>query len=146
MSKRRVVITGLGVVTSLGETVDEMWDNVSAPARAASRPITRFDFSKYPVRFGGECTNFDITQYQPLESLHRRQAAAQAAGPLRPVRHRRFRQRRARTRHGFHKEDRDRCGVIIGSGIGGIETLEEQNKILIDPRRRPGQPVHGSRA
>jgi 3-oxoacyl-[acyl-carrier-protein] synthase II len=58
--KRRVVITGLGVVTSLGETVDEMWENVCA-GKSGIGAITRWDTSKYPTKFGGECTSFDIT-------------------------------------------------------------------------------------
>src|SRR3954470_22142572 len=62
--KRRVVITGLGVVTSLGETVDELWENLCA-GKSGIKTVTRWDFSKFPVRFGGECTNFDITSYQP---------------------------------------------------------------------------------
>jgi 3-oxoacyl-[acyl-carrier-protein] synthase II len=64
MSKRRVVITGLGVVTSLGETADEMWDNLCA-AKSGIKPVTRFDMSTYPVRFGAECTDFDLTKYAP---------------------------------------------------------------------------------
>src|SRR5258708_18349816 len=62
MSKRRIVVTGLGVITSLGETVDGMWDRLSA-GESGIKMITRWDASSYPVRFGGECTNFDITRY-----------------------------------------------------------------------------------
>src|ERR1051326_8703112 len=62
MQRRRVVITGLGVVTSLGETVDELWENVCA-GKSGIKPIPRWDASKYPARFGGECTHFDITKY-----------------------------------------------------------------------------------
>ena len=49
---RRVVITGMGVVTSLGETVDELWEALCA-GRSGIKTVTRWDFSKYPVRFGG---------------------------------------------------------------------------------------------
>src|SRR5688572_4063905 len=62
MSRRRVVVTGLGVVTSLGEQADEVWENVCA-GRSGIAPITRWDTSKYPVRIGGECTHFDVTKY-----------------------------------------------------------------------------------
>src|SRR5580692_6668935 len=130
MNKRRVVITGLGVVTSLGETVDGMWDHLIA-GDSGIKLVTRFDFSKYPVRFGGECTSFDITQYQPLcsryseEKLHARRldrfGQFGIAASLSAV---------SDCGIDFTKEDSSRCGVIIGSGIGGIETLEEQNKIL----------------
>ena len=64
MSKRRIVITGMGVVTSLGETADGMWDKLCA-GKSGIRSVTRFDMSTYSVRFGGECTNFDITSYAP---------------------------------------------------------------------------------
>jgi 3-oxoacyl-[acyl-carrier-protein] synthase II len=62
MSKRRVVITGLGVITSMGETVDAMWENLCAGTSGIG-PITRWDFGKYPVRIGGECKKFDISKY-----------------------------------------------------------------------------------
>ena len=57
MSRRRVVITGLGVVTSLGETADEMWENVCA-GKSGVGLITRWDASKYPVKIGGENRRF----------------------------------------------------------------------------------------
>src|SRR5262245_45410728 len=60
--RRRVVITGLGVVTSLGETVDELWEALCA-GKSGVGPITRWDPAKYPVKFGGECTHFEVTRY-----------------------------------------------------------------------------------
>jgi 3-oxoacyl-[acyl-carrier-protein] synthase II len=130
--KRRVAITGLGVVTSLGETVDGMWDNLCA-GKSGIKTVTRWDFSKFPVRFGGECTNFDVTSYQPEANKYTEER-------LQPRRLDRFGQfgiaaslsAVADSKIDFKKEDPFRCGVIIGSGIGGIETLEEQNKVLID--------------
>jgi 3-oxoacyl-[acyl-carrier-protein] synthase II len=62
MNQRRVVITGLGVVTSLGETHDALWENLCS-GKSGITPVTRFDFSSYPVRFGGECKTFDVTNY-----------------------------------------------------------------------------------
>src|SRR5438046_2623852 len=125
MSKRRVVITGLGVVTSLGETVDGMWEAVCA-GKSGVGPITRWDNSKYPVRFGGECTSFDITKYgidsREAKRLDRFGQFGIAAS-INAVKD---------SNLDFSKEDPYRCGVIVGSGIGGIETLEEQNKILVE--------------
>src|SRR5688572_16195168 len=122
---RRVVITGLGVITSLGEAVDEMWDALCA-GQSGVGPITRWDFSKYPVRFGGECAKFDVTKYgvdsREAKRLDRFGQFGIAAS-VNAVKDANI---------DFAKEDSYRCGVLIGSGIGGIETLEEQNKILIE--------------
>jgi len=123
MADRRVVITGLGVVTSLGETADAMWDNVCA-ARSGIALIRRWDTSKYPVKFGGECYSFDVTKYgvDPREAKRMdRFAHFGLAASVTAV---------ADSGLDFAKESIHRCGVIIGSGIGGIETLEEQKKIL----------------
>src|SRR5689334_10267654 len=115
MSRRRVAITGLGVVTSLGETIDELWENLCA-GKSGIAPVTRFDFSTFPVRFGGECAKFDVTKYgieaREAKRLDRFGQFGLAAS------------RSAVNDAGidFTKEDTFRCGVIIGSGIGGIET------------------------
>src|SRR4051812_36925329 len=122
--KRRVVITGLGVVTSLGETVDEYWDGLTA-AKSGIGPITRWDPSKYTARFGGECTHFDVTKYGVDVREAKRLARFAQFGLAASV--------SAVKDSGidFSKHDPFRSGVIIGSGIGGIETLEEKNRILV---------------
>src|SRR6266550_1209167 len=123
--KRRVVITGMGVVTSLGEVVDELWEGVCA-GRSGIKPITRWDASKYPTKFGGECTHFDVTKYgvdtREAKRLDRFGQFGMAAS-ISAVKD---------SGLDFSKENPSRAGVVIGSGIGGIETLEEQNKILIE--------------
>src|SRR5437667_6516483 len=125
MNKRRVAITGLGVVTSLGETVDELWENLCA-GKSGIKTVTRWDASKYPVRFGGECTNFDVTKYgidsREAKRLDRFGQFGMAAS-ISAVKD---------SGLDFAREDLSRAGVVIGSGIGGIETLEEQNKTLIE--------------
>jgi 3-oxoacyl-[acyl-carrier-protein] synthase II len=125
MQRRRVVISGLGVVTSLGETVDEMWENLCA-AKSGIIPVSRWDTSKSPVKFGGECTRFDVTKYgidvREAKRLDRFGQFGLAAS-VSAVKDAGLE---------FDREDRTRCGVLIGSGIGGIETLEEQNKVLIE--------------
>ncbi|HZZ44110.1 MAG TPA: beta-ketoacyl-ACP synthase II [Tepidisphaeraceae bacterium] len=124
MSKRRIVITGLGWVTSLGETVEEVWDKLLMGQSGISL-IRRWDTSKYPVRFGGECFDFDVTKYgidkREAKRLDRFGQFGLAAS-VSAVKD---------SGLDFTKEDTLRAGVIIGSGIGGIETLEEQNKILV---------------
>ncbi|HEX3357920.1 MAG TPA: beta-ketoacyl-ACP synthase II [Tepidisphaeraceae bacterium] len=121
--RRRVVITGLGVITSLGEVVDEYWEALCA-GKSGIKTVTRWDTSQFPVKFGGECTNFDITKYgidvREAKRLDRFGQFGLAAS-INAVRD---------SGVDFAKEQTDRCGVIIGSGIGGLETLEEQNHIL----------------
>jgi len=124
MARRRVVVTGLGVVTSLGETYDGMWDKLCA-GESGITPIRRWDASKYPVRIGGECIGFDISKYgvdvREAKRIDRFAQFALAAS-ISAVKDASI---------DFAKEDPTRCGVLIGTGIGGIETIEEQNKILI---------------
>jgi 3-oxoacyl-[acyl-carrier-protein] synthase II len=132
MARRRVVITGLGLITSLGESVDEVWDKVCA-GESGITPIARWDCSSYPTRFGGECFEFDVMRYADEFAKHT------GGERLQPKRLDRFAQfamaasMNAVNDAGvdFAKEDRQRCGVLIGTGIGGIETIEEQNKILV---------------
>lgn len=128
--RRRVVITGLGVITSLSENLDEFWDGLCA-GRSGIGAITRWDPAKYPTRFGGECTAFDVTKYGvDFREAKRLDRFAQfgLAASVNAVKD---------SGIDFKQEDSFRCGVIIGSGIGGIETLEEQNRILV--QRGPGR-------
>jgi 3-oxoacyl-[acyl-carrier-protein] synthase II len=136
MSRRRVVITGLGVVTSLGETVEEFWDALIS-SRSGIRPITRFDAAQFTVHFGGECTAFDPERYcndkrcfadkQEIKKIDRFAQFGLVAGA----------QAVSDSGIDFDKEDPDRAGVIIGSGIGGIYEIEDQHKVLLErgPRR-----------
>ncbi|MFI5379480.1 MAG: beta-ketoacyl-ACP synthase II [Tepidisphaerales bacterium] len=123
MSKRRVVITGLGVITSLGETAEALFDALCA-ARSGIGPITRWDTAKYPTRFGGECAKFNPGNYGiEVREAKRMDRFGQFGLSASVV---------AVKDSGldFSKEDTERCGVLIGSGIGGIETLEEQKRVL----------------
>ena len=129
MSRRRVGITGLGVVTCLGETVEEFWNALIA-GRSGVDTITRFDVSKFDVRFGAECRNFDPGKYMPHKAAKRLDrfsqfalAAAQHAG--------------ADTKFKADNVDPDRVGVIIGSGVGGLAELEQQHMRLLQkgPKR-----------
>jgi 3-oxoacyl-[acyl-carrier-protein] synthase II len=133
MSHRRVVITGMGVVCSLGETVDDFWDALVS-SRSGIAPISRFDASQYTVHFGGECSRFEPERYFPdkteIKRLDRFAQFGLVAGNA------------AVADSGldfsrFTEAQRERCGVMIGSGIGGIYEIEEQHKILLErgPRR-----------
>src|SRR5258705_10913921 len=128
MSTRRVVVTGLGVITSLGEAVDEMWEALCA-GKSGIKPITRWDPTQFPVRFGGECTSFDITRY----GLDKREAKRLdrfgqfgLAASINAVKDSGLE---------FTKEDPYRYGVLIGSDIGGIQNTPERNKRLLTTAR-----------
>ena len=121
----RVVITGLGVVTPLGESASALWENALA-GKSGIRPISRWDASAFSTRIGGECADFDPAAHgidsREAKRLDRFAQFALAASD------------QAVRDSGLDFKsggvDPDRVGVLIGSGIGGIETLEEQSIIL----------------
>ncbi|MGE5493371.1 MAG: beta-ketoacyl-ACP synthase II [Actinomycetota bacterium] len=116
MARRRVVITGLGIVCPVGNTVEEAWQNLLA-GRSGIAPITKFDASSFPVQFGGEVKNFDIGTYLSPKEARRMDAFihyGMAAG-IQAVRDAGLDQNPA---------DAERIGVAIGSGIGGLPLIE----------------------
>jgi 3-oxoacyl-[acyl-carrier-protein] synthase II len=118
VSKRRVVVTGLGVVSPVGSTVQSAWDAILR-GESGIGPLTRFDVSAFPVRFGGQVRDFDVGQYlQPKET--RRMDAFMHYGVAAGV--------QAVTDSGidFGKTDPTRCGAVCGAGIGGLWTIEEE--------------------
>ena len=122
--KRQVVITGLGCVTALAESADELFAAL-CDGKSGVSPIESFDASAFPVKFGGEIKNFDVTKYVDQRESKRMDrfsqfamaAASQAVkdGGL-----------------DFSKEDPHRIGAIVGTGIGGIREIEEQHIRLLD--------------
>jgi len=132
MNKRRVVITGLGCVTALAESADELFAALCAGKSGVSM-IESFDTSAFPVRFGGEIKNFDVTKYvDPRESKRMDRftqfAVAAASQAIKD------------SRLDFSKEDTFRVGVIVATGIGGIKEIEEQHKKLLNKGVRQVSP------
>jgi 3-oxoacyl-[acyl-carrier-protein] synthase II len=118
VSKRRVVITGLGIVSPVGSTVKSAWDTVLA-GQSGIGPITRFDVSAFPVRFGGQVRDFDVAQYMPSKEARRMDDFMHygvAAGV----------QAVSDSGIDFSKSDAARCGAICGAGIGGLDTIETE--------------------
>jgi 3-oxoacyl-[acyl-carrier-protein] synthase II len=121
--KRRVVVTGLGLVTPVGNTVEESWSALVAGTSGAAR-IRRFDPSPLEVTFGCEVKDFDAAAYLDRKEAKRYDLFAQyaMAATVQAVRD-------AGLENGFPAPER--TGVVIGSGIGGIGTFEEQCKIFL---------------
>jgi 3-oxoacyl-[acyl-carrier-protein] synthase II len=119
LSKRRVVVTGLGIVCPLGSTVADVWAAVLR-GESGIGPITRFDATAFPVRFGGAVRGFDLAAYLPPKESRRMDPFMHygiAAGV----------QAVADAGVDFDRLDRDRCGVVMGAGIGGLSTIESEH-------------------
>ena len=118
MSKRRVVVTGLGIVSPVGSSVVSAWDAILR-GESGIGPITRFDVSAFPVRFGGPVRDFDVGQYITPKEARRMDDFMQygvAAGMQAVV----------DSGLDFSKTDPNRCGAICGAGIGGLGTIEAE--------------------
>lgn len=118
MSKRRVVVTGLGIVSPVGSTVPSAWEAVLR-GESGIAPVTRFDVSAFPVRFGGAVRDFDVAQYIPPKEARRMDDFMHygvAAGV----------QAVADSGLDFSKADPTRCGAVCGAGIGGLGTIEAE--------------------
>ncbi len=132
MAKRRVVITGLGLISPVGLSVKEAWENILA-GKSGIGPITQIDVSDFPVRFGGTIKGFDVHQYiQPKEAkkmdpfIHYGIAAAVQAI--------------ADAGLEVTEGNAERIGVAIGSGIGGISGIEKGHKAYLEGGPRKVSP------
>jgi len=121
---RRVVVTGLGAVTPLGITVEEFWSNVAA-GRSGVGPITLFDASQLPTRFAAEVKGFDPTAFINKKDARKMDRFTQFAFVA-------AQQALADSKLEINDANRDDIGCIMGSGIGGILTLEQQHNVLLD--------------
>ena len=123
MSRRRVVVTGLGLVTPVGNTVTESWANILA-GKSGISPIEHFDVSAFSTRFGGSVKDFDISPYLNPKEARKMDLFIQygmAAGG------------QAIQDAGIecHEGNADRIGVAIGSGIGGLPMIEHNHSALL---------------
>ena len=129
MRERRVVVTGLGCLTAVGNDVATTWAALRTGVSGAGI-ITRFDAEKFATRFACEVKDFDVTQYMDRKEakrsdLYTQYAVAASVQAMRDA---------GLAEGGF---DPDRCGVIIGSGIGGLKTMEDQHSNYVNggPKR-----------
>lgn len=117
MTRRRVVVTGLGIVSPVGNDIPQAWANILA-GRSGIGPVTRFDASSFPTRFAGEVRDFDITAYLPAKTargfdtfIHFGLAASAQAI--------------ADSGLEIDASNDERIGAIVSSGIGGLPLIEE---------------------
>jgi 3-oxoacyl-[acyl-carrier-protein] synthase II len=122
--KRRVVVTGLGAATALSCKVEELWSRVCS-GHSGVGPLERLDVTGYRVRFGGEIRNWSVDGYiepKDVKRFDRFVQFAMVAG-VNAV---------ADSGIDFSKENPWRCGVVLGSGIGGLESIEVQHCRLLE--------------
>ncbi|WP_018410312.1 beta-ketoacyl-ACP synthase II [Methyloversatilis thermotolerans] len=132
MARKRVVVTGLGIISPVGNTVGQAWENVLA-AKSGIRRITRFDASAMPVQIAGEVRDFDVANYLSPKEARRfdtfiHYGIAASADAIRDA--------------GLeaHPVNAERIGVCVGSGIGGLPMIEETHSALLSGGVRKVSP------
>ena len=127
--KRRVVVTGLGAVTPIGNTVDEFWEGIKA-GKVGIGEITRFDTADYKVKLAAEVKGFVAKERMDFKAAKRMELFSQYAVAA---------AKEAYEDAGLEieKEDPFRAGVIVGSGIGSLQTVEKEYEKILS--RGPGR-------
>ncbi len=127
--KRRVVITGAGVVSSLGFGLEQFWGSIKEGRNGISE-VTRIDVSELSTKVAAEIKDFDPTLFidkKEARRMDRYNQFAMAASKMAVE----------NAKLDLDSLNKDKCGVIVGSGIGGLETLEEQHSVLLS--KGPGR-------
>ena len=129
MNKRRVVVTGVGLITPLGTGTEKSWENL-LDGRSGIRKITQFDATHFTCQVAGEVPDFEINQFIEIKEqkkmdrfIHFAFAAAKMAVEDSGLK--------------ITKDNADRIGVLVGSGIGGLSAIEHYHTILLEkgPKR-----------
>ncbi len=127
--KRRIVVTGLGAITPVGNSVEESWKNLLA-GRSGAAPITLFDASDYPVTFSAPVKEFDVAEYLNPRDARRMDLFLQYGLSASLA---------ALDDSGLEitEENAERIGSMVGSGIGGLPAIEETHNVILErgPRR-----------
>lgn len=120
---KRVVITGMGALTGLGNSVDEFWTAAKA-GKSGIQPLTLMDTEGFPCKVGSEVRNYDVTACVDRKEARRMARFSQLAvgATTEAIKD---------SRLDLDKEDRDRVGVLIGSGAGGLPETEQQMRVLV---------------
>ncbi len=132
MSRRRVVVTGLGLVCPVGVGVEESWQALVA-GKSGVGPITHYDASTYPTKIAGEVKGFEPDKFMDRKEVRRNDRFIQFALAAADM---------AVKDSGIDlgKEDLERIGVIVGSGMGGLATIEDTHKTLMERGVRKVSP------
>ncbi|HEX7329413.1 MAG TPA: beta-ketoacyl-ACP synthase II [Casimicrobiaceae bacterium] len=132
MTRRRVVVTGLGIVSPVGIGVAAAWESILA-ARSGIGPITRFDASSFPTRIAGEVKDFDVTRWLSAKEARRYDTFIHygLVATMEAV---------ADAGLTGYTGDLERCGVSVGSGIGGLPMIEETQQTFRDGGLRKVSP------
>ena len=115
--RRRVVITGMGAVSPLGNTVESSWQ-AAIEGRSGIGPITRFDSERFETKIAGEVRDFNAEEYVPAKEIRRMDRFIHYAIAV-------CKQAAAQAKLEITEDNANDIGVVLGSGIGGIETLSE---------------------
>ena len=131
-TKRKVVVTGLGALAPNGNTLTEYWDSLIL-GKSGIGTINSFDADKLSVRIAGELTNFDPQSYFDRKELRKLDlfTVYHLITAEEAIIH---------SNLDLEKEDKDRIGVIIGTGIGGIQTLENEHRVYVERGQRRVSP------
>lgn len=127
--KRRVVITGMGAVTPIGNTVEAFWDGIKKE-EVGIAPITKFDTTDYKVKIAAEVKGFVAKERLDFKSAKRMETFSQYAVAA-------AQEAMAMSGLSMEKEDPYRVGVIVGSGIGGLDIMEKEHEKILNkgPKR-----------
>ncbi|MCK4404315.1 MAG: beta-ketoacyl-ACP synthase II [candidate division Zixibacteria bacterium] len=124
ISLSRVVVTGMGVIAPVGNSVEEFWNNLKGGVSGIDR-ISRFDATQFTTQIAGEVKGFDISKYMERKEARRMDLAQQYAIAC-------AQQAFDQSGLGSDSLEPERAGVVVGSGIGGIETFEKQHAIFLN--------------
>ena len=131
MMRKRVVVTGMGALTPIGNDVDTFWNALKAGENGI-RPMERLDIDEYPTKVTGELQNFDVTEFIEAKEARKmdRFVHYSLVASMEAVKNAEL----------DVKANAERIGVWIGSGIGGVETIEKQAKIYFERGHRRVSP------
>lgn len=123
MARKRIVVTGLGIISPVGNTVSQAWENILA-AKSGIRRITRFDASEMPVQIAGEVRDFDVANYLSPKEARRYDTFIHygIAASMDAVRDAGLE---------AHPANAERIGVCVGSGIGGLPMIEDTHTAMM---------------